>query len=53
MSTFPRVCSCCHVMTPEEGFYRDRYQPSGRKSRCKACHRRDVKAYDDCRQARR
>jgi hypothetical protein len=34
-------------MTPEEGFHRDRSQPSGRKTRCKACHRSDVSAYND------
>ena len=30
-------CPGCGIPTPEEGFYRDRSQPSGRKSRCRAC----------------
>jgi hypothetical protein len=47
MMVFPRKCLGCHVMTPENGFHRDRNQPSGRKSRCRVCHRRDVKTYHD------
>jgi hypothetical protein len=34
---YPRECPGCGVLTDEDGFARDRYQPSGRKSRCKAC----------------
>jgi hypothetical protein len=34
---YPRKCPGCGVLTDEDGFARDRYQPSGRKSRCKAC----------------
>jgi hypothetical protein len=34
-------------MTPEKGFHRDLSQPSGRKSRCRSCHRRAVKTYHD------
>ena len=34
-------------MTPENGFHRDLSQPSGRKSRCRSCHRRDVKVYHE------
>ena len=45
--SFPRECSACGAITPEEGFHRDRSQPSGRKSRCRACHSNDVKAYHD------
>jgi hypothetical protein len=44
---YPRKCPGCHVMTPEDGFHRDLSQPSGRKSRCRVCHRRDVKVYHD------
>lgn len=47
MKTFPRKCSACGAMTPEDGFHRDRSQPSGRKARCKACHCSDVSAYND------
>jgi hypothetical protein len=47
MKTFPRKCTVCGAMTPEEGFHRDRSQPSGRKARCKACHCNDVSAYND------
>jgi hypothetical protein len=42
---YPRKCSGCGTLTPEEGFHRDRSQPSGRKSRCRACHRSDVGSY--------
>src|SRR5215211_4878020 len=45
--TFPRKCSVCGVITPEEGFHRDRSQASGRKSRCKNCHSSAVKTYHD------
>jgi hypothetical protein len=44
---FPRKCSGCGTLTAEDGFARDRSQPSGRKSRCRVCHRRDVKVYQD------
>jgi hypothetical protein len=44
---YPRKCPGCHVMTPENGFHRDLSQPSGRKSRCRVCHRREVKVYHD------
>jgi hypothetical protein len=44
---FPRKCSGCGTLTAEDGFARDRSQPSGRKSRCRVCHRRDVKTYHD------
>jgi hypothetical protein len=47
MMVFPRKCSGCGTLTAEDGFARDRSQPSGRKSRCRACHRRDVKVYHD------
>jgi hypothetical protein len=47
MTTFPRKCSVCGAMTPEEGFHRDRSQPSGRRARCKACHCIAVSAYND------
>jgi hypothetical protein len=47
MMVFPRKCSGCGTLTPEDGFGRDRSQPSGRKSRCRVCHRRDVKVYHD------
>jgi hypothetical protein len=42
---FPRECPGCGTLTPEDGFAVDRHQPSGRKSRCRACHRRDAKTY--------
>jgi hypothetical protein len=42
---FPRKCPGCGTLTPEEGFHRDRSQPSGRKSRCRACHCSDVGRY--------
>jgi hypothetical protein len=42
---YPRECPGCGVITPEEGFHRDRSQPSGRKSRCKTCHTTTVKHY--------
>jgi hypothetical protein len=42
---YPRKCPGCGTLTPEEGFHRDRSQPSGRKSRCKACCNRSVQAY--------
>jgi hypothetical protein len=42
---FPRKCSGCGTLTPEDGFHRDRSQPSGRKSRCRACHCSDVGSY--------
>jgi hypothetical protein len=45
--TFPRKCPRCGTLTAEDGFARDRSQPSGRKSRCRVCHRSDVKAYQD------
>jgi hypothetical protein len=45
MMVFPRNCPGCGTLTAEDGFARDRHQPSGRKSRCRVCHRRDVKAY--------
>jgi hypothetical protein len=32
-------------LAPEDGFGVDRHQPSGRKSRCRLCQRRDVTAY--------
>jgi acyl-CoA reductase-like NAD-dependent aldehyde dehydrogenase len=44
---FPRKCSGCGTLTAEDGLARDRSQPSGRKSRCRVCHRRDVKVYHD------
>lgn len=47
MMVFPRKCPGCDTLTPEDGFARDRSQPSGRKSRCRVCHRRDVKVYHD------
>jgi hypothetical protein len=34
-------------MTPEEGFYPDRYQPSGRRSRCIECARRESLTYHE------
>jgi hypothetical protein len=43
--TYPRKCPGCGTLTPEEGFHRDRSQPSGRKSRCRACHCSDVGNY--------
>lgn len=42
---YPRECPGCATLTPEDGFGVDRHQSSGRKSRCRACQRRDVKAY--------
>jgi len=44
---YPRKCPGCGVLTEENGFHRDRSQPSGRKSRCRACHSRDVKVWND------
>jgi hypothetical protein len=44
---YPRRCPGCDTLTDEDGFTRDRSQPSGRKSRCRICHRRDVKVYHD------
>jgi hypothetical protein len=44
---FPRKCPGCGTLTAEDGFARDRSQTSGRKSRCRVCHRRDVKVYHD------
>ena len=44
---YPRKCPGCGALTPEEGFHRDRSQPSGRKSRCRVCHSRAVKVYHD------
>jgi hypothetical protein len=42
---YPRECPGCGTLTPEDGFPVDRHQSSGRKSRCRACHRRDAQAY--------
>jgi hypothetical protein len=42
---YPRECPGCGTLTPEDGFGVDRHQPSGRKSRCRVCHRRDAKVY--------
>jgi hypothetical protein len=42
---FPRKCPGCGTLTAEDGFARDRHQPSGRKSRCRVCHRREATAY--------
>jgi hypothetical protein len=42
---YPRECPGCGTLTPEDGFHRDRSQPSGRKSRCRACHCSDVGNY--------
>jgi hypothetical protein len=42
---YPRECPGCGTLTPENGFAVDRHQSSGRKSRCRACHRRAAKAY--------
>jgi hypothetical protein len=47
MMIFPRKCPGCGTLTAEDGFARDRSQPSGRKSRCRVCHRREVKVYND------
>src|SRR6266511_4748504 len=44
---YPRECPGCGVLTEEDGFHRDRSQASGRKSRCRACHCRDVQAWND------
>ena len=45
MMVYPRKCPGCHVLTPEDGFHRDRHQPSGRKSLCRVCHSHDAKIY--------
>ena len=42
---YPRERPGCGALTPEDGFGVDRHQPSGRKSRCRACHRGEAKAY--------
>jgi hypothetical protein len=42
---YPRPCPVCGVLTDEEGFPRDRTQPSGRKSRCKTCHSAGAETY--------
>jgi hypothetical protein len=39
---YPRECPGCGLVREENDFSRDRYQPSGRKSRCKACCNRAV-----------
>jgi hypothetical protein len=44
---YPRKCPGCGTLTPEEGFHRDRSQPSGRKSRCRVCHCGAVKVWND------
>jgi hypothetical protein len=45
MMVYPRECPGCGTLTPEDGFAVDRHQSSGRKSRCRACHRRAAKSY--------
>jgi len=45
MMVYPRECPGCGILTPEDGFAVDCHQSSGRKSRCRACHRRAAKAY--------
>jgi hypothetical protein len=32
-------------LDPRDGFGVDRHEPSGRKSRCRVCHRRDANVY--------
>jgi hypothetical protein len=54
MMVFPRECPGCGVLTDEDGFARDRYQASGRKSRCRACCNRAAETYHhDVRKPRR
>jgi hypothetical protein len=43
--TYPRACPGCGLVREESDFSLDRYQPSGRKSRCKACCNRLAKTY--------
>jgi hypothetical protein len=42
---YPRECPGCGTLTPEDGFARDRHQPSGRKSRCRVCYGREMTVY--------
>jgi hypothetical protein len=42
---YPRPCPVCGGLTDEDGFPRDRTQPSGRKSRCKTCHSKAAGLY--------
>src|SRR5215203_7467346 len=52
--TYPRICPGCGLVREESDFSLDRYQPSGRKSRCKACCNRAAQTYhDDVRKPRR
>jgi hypothetical protein len=52
--TYPRACPGCGLVREESDFSLDRYQPSGRKSRCKACCNRLAKTYHhDVRKPRR
>jgi hypothetical protein len=54
MMVFPRNCTLCDVLTEENGFPRDRTQPSGRKSRCKRSHNKAAGVfYHDVRKPRR
>jgi hypothetical protein len=43
--TYPRQCPSCGVMREEADFYRDRHQPSGRKSSCRVCCLRAARVY--------
>jgi hypothetical protein len=43
--TYPRTCPGCGLVSEESDFSLDRYQPSGRKSRCKACCNRAAQTY--------
>jgi hypothetical protein len=52
--TYPRTCPGCGLVREESDFSIDRYQPSGRKSRCKACCNRAAQTYhQDVRKPRR
>jgi len=47
MSSYPRSCPSCGVMTEESGFSADKSKASGRRSPCRACDNRRGKAYYD------
>jgi hypothetical protein len=52
--TYPRKCPGCGLVRKESDFSLDRYQPSGRKSRCKTCCNRTAQTYhQDVRKPRR
>jgi hypothetical protein len=54
MIVYPRECPGCGLVREENDFSRDTYQPSGRKSRCKACCKLAAQTYQfDVRKPRR